>query len=96
MEKAIFTITENAPLTESVFRLRLAGDTSAITSPGQFVNILLDGFYLRRPFSVCDWDEGEQRGAHRAPYVLPHARSTSSISTASGRRKRAMRLAAVV
>ena len=59
MEKAIFTITENAPLTESVFRLRLAGDTSAVTAPGQFVNILLDGFYLRRPFSVCDWDEGE-------------------------------------
>ena len=59
MKETIFAITENAPLTESVFRLRLAGDTSAITSPGQFFNILLDGFYLRRPFSVCDWEDGE-------------------------------------
>ncbi len=59
MEKTIFTITENAPLTESVFRLRLTGDTSAVTVPGQFVNILLDGFFLRRPFSVCDWEAGE-------------------------------------
>ena len=48
MKKSVFTITENAPLTESVFRLRLAGDTSAVTAPGQFVNVLLDGFYLRR------------------------------------------------
>ncbi len=59
MKEVVFTITENAPLTESVFRLRLAGDTAAITAPGQFVNVLLDGFYLRRPFSVCDWEEGE-------------------------------------
>ena len=58
MKESVFTITENAPLTESVFRLRLAGDTSAVTAPGQFVNVLLDGFYLRRPFSVCDWDDG--------------------------------------
>ena len=36
----------------------LAGDTSAITAPGQFVNLLLEGKYLRRPISICDWDEG--------------------------------------
>ena len=35
----------------------LAGDTSAITAPGQFINIKLDGFFLRRPISVCDYNE---------------------------------------
>ena len=38
--------------------MKLSGDTSAITAPGQFVNIRLDGLFLRRPISVCDWDDG--------------------------------------
>ena len=59
MKEGFFTITENTPLTQSVYRMRLAGDTSAITSPGQFVNIKLEGYYLRRPISVCDCVEGE-------------------------------------
>ena len=59
MKQSLFTITENTPLTKSVYRMRLAGDTSDITASGQFVNILLDGFYLRRPISVCDRTEGE-------------------------------------
>lgn len=50
----IFTITENTPIAESMFRMRLQGDTSDFSAPGQFVNIRLDGFYLRRPISVCD------------------------------------------
>ncbi|MBQ6341936.1 MAG: dihydroorotate dehydrogenase electron transfer subunit [Anaerolineaceae bacterium] len=54
MKQQIFTIIENKPLTESVYRLRLGGNTSAITAPGQFVNIKLEGKYLRRPISVCD------------------------------------------
>ena len=58
MKQSIFRILENTPLTESVFRLRLAGDTSEITTPGQFVNILLDGHFLRRPISVCDCEDG--------------------------------------
>ena len=58
MKQSIFEILENTPLTESVYRLRLAGDTSAITAPGQFVNILLDGHFLRRPISVCDCEDG--------------------------------------
>ena len=56
MQQTVFTILENAPLTREVYRMALAGDTSAITAPGQFVNISLDGHYLRRPISVCDWD----------------------------------------
>ena len=54
MKQQLFTIIENKPLTDSVYRLRLGGNTSAITAPGQFVNIKLEGKYLRRPISVCD------------------------------------------
>ena len=54
MKQGLFEIIENTALTDTVFRMRLRGDTSAITSPGQFVNILLDGLFLRRPISVCD------------------------------------------
>ncbi|MCQ2447023.1 MAG: dihydroorotate dehydrogenase electron transfer subunit [Clostridia bacterium] len=54
MLQSIFTVEENFPLTSSVYRMRLTGDTSAITAPGQFVNLKLDGFYLRRPISVSD------------------------------------------
>lgn len=56
MKQVIFTIKENTALTPTVYRMVLSGDTSAITATGQFVNIALDGFYLRRPISVCDWD----------------------------------------
>ena len=58
MKQSIFQITENTPLTDSVYRMRLVGDTSHITAPGQFVNLQLDGFYLRRPISVCDCEDG--------------------------------------
>ena len=57
MKQSIFTVLENQALTRDVFKMVLEGDTSAITASGQFVNILLDGLYLRRPISVCDWDE---------------------------------------
>jgi len=58
MNRAVFTIESNASLTEAVFRMTLCGDTSAITAPGQFVNIALAANYLRRPISVCDWEPG--------------------------------------
>lgn len=58
MKKSFFTIIENQRLAPEVFRMVLEGDTSAITSPGQFINISVEGFYLRRPISVCDWEEG--------------------------------------
>ena len=57
MKQSIFTITENIPLTRDVMRMVLSGDTSAITAAGQFVNIQLSGKFLRRPISVCDYDE---------------------------------------
>jgi len=58
MKQLIFKITENVNLTENVLRMKLAGDTTGIAC-GQFVNIKLDGFYLRRPISVCDLNDGE-------------------------------------
>ena len=57
MKQSIFKILSNTPLTDNVYKMVLGGDTSAITASGQFVNIQLDGFYLRRPISVCDYDE---------------------------------------
>ena len=57
MKQSLFKIIENTPLTENVFKMVLQGDVSAITAPGQFVNIKLDGLYLRRPISVCDVGE---------------------------------------
>ena len=57
MKQGLFQIVENTPLTDSVMRMRLAGDVSDITASGQFINIKLEGKYLRRPISVYDRDE---------------------------------------
>ena len=56
MKQSMFTILSNEALTSSVYKMVLEGDTSAITASGQFVNIQLDGLFLRRPISVCDYD----------------------------------------
>ena len=59
MKQRIFEILTNEALTSNVYRMTLEGDTSAITAPGQFVNIRLAGKFLRRPISVCDWEDGK-------------------------------------
>lgn len=59
MRQLLFEIKENRPLTKDIMEMVLAGDTSDITRPGQFVNIKLDGLYLRRPISICDAEEGK-------------------------------------
>ena len=56
MKQSIFTILSNTPLTDCVYKMVLSGNTSAITAPGQFVNIQITGKFLRRPISVCDYD----------------------------------------
>ena len=56
MKQGIFKIIENTQLNSSVFKMRLQGDVSDITASGQFINIQLEGHYLRRPISVCDVD----------------------------------------
>ena len=57
MKQEIFEVAGNRNLTDTVFEMLLYGDTSAITAPGQFINIKLNNFFLRRPISVCDCDE---------------------------------------
>ena len=54
MNQRILKVTENTALTSNVYKMVLKGDVSEVTKPGQFINIKLDGFYLRRPISVCD------------------------------------------
>lgn len=58
MKQSIFEIKSNTALTKTVYKMELKGDVSDITSSGQFVNIKLDGFYLRRPISVNDCENG--------------------------------------
>ena len=57
MKQSIFTIVSNEALTDVVYKMVLEGDTSAITNCGQFVDLRLPEKYLRRPISVCDYDE---------------------------------------
>ena len=57
MYQGFYEIKSNKQLTDSIFEMVLMGDTSSITAPGQFINIKLDGFYLRRPISICDYDD---------------------------------------
>ena len=59
MDTKIYKIVSNKQLTPSIYEMKLEGDTSMISAPGQFLNIKLDGFYLRRPISICDWNEKE-------------------------------------
>ena len=73
VKQITLTVTENTRLADGIYRLRLAGDTSAITAPGQFVNLKLSGFFLRRPISVCDWSDGELTLIYK---VLGHGTET--------------------
>ena len=59
MKQEIFKILSNEVIADKVYKMVLSGDTSDITATGQFVNLKLDGFYLRRPISVCDFEEGK-------------------------------------
>ena len=56
-KRDIYTVLENKKIAKDVFLMVLEGDTKYITAPGQFINILVEGFYLRRPISICDWDD---------------------------------------
>ncbi len=58
MKQGLFTILSNDVIADKVYKMTLSGDTSDITATGQFVNIKLDGLYLRRPISVCDYEDG--------------------------------------
>ena len=57
MKQEIYKIKSQQTIANDVVKMVLEGNTDGITASGQFVNIKLDGFYLRRPISVCDYDE---------------------------------------
>lgn len=56
MIKSCYKVESNEKIAKSVYKMVLSGDTSAITRPGQFINIKVPDKYLRRPISVCDFD----------------------------------------
>ncbi len=56
MKQSIFKVETNKKIAKDVYEMTLSGDTTDITATGQFVNIKLDGMFLRRPISVCDFD----------------------------------------
>ena len=86
-----YTIAENAPIALDVYRLKLEGDTSAITAPGQFLDLRLPGFFLRRPISICDWDEKSvtllYKGGGTAPDGLPGCPRALGLVARGGRAK---------
>ena len=57
LKQDIYTITSNKKIADKTYEMILSGDVGAFSAPGQFVNIKLDGFFLRRPISVCDINE---------------------------------------
>ncbi len=57
MIQAFYEILSNEKIAKNVYKMVLCGDTSPITAPGQFVNLKLEGKFLRRPISICDWNE---------------------------------------
>ena len=65
MNQGIFTVIENSRIGADIYSLRLSGDCSAIAAPGQFAGIKIEGKFLRRPFSVCDWDTDSLRIVYR-------------------------------
>ena len=88
MIQTTYTILENVPLTPAVHRLRLAGDTGAIHTPGQFLELQLPGFFLRRPLSVCDWDSGSVTILYKivghGTDWLSHCRTGQTLDALSG------------
>ena len=57
MKQLLFEILYNECIAKDIYKMVLKGDTDDITAPGQFINIKIEGFYLRRPISVCDYDD---------------------------------------
>ncbi|MBE5777956.1 MAG: dihydroorotate dehydrogenase electron transfer subunit [Clostridiales bacterium] len=77
-----FIVKENRWLTKDVLLMRLCGDTRSIVKPGQFVQIALPGFYLRRPISVCDWQMGEEGSLTLIYKVVGHGTEAMSLMEA--------------
>lgn len=64
--QGMYTIEKNVGIARDVYEMVLAGDTASLQRPGQFVNIRLEGLYLRRPISVCRYRPGEMTLLYKA------------------------------
>lgn len=92
MKREKFQITANKKIAKDVYKLVLNGDTSEITAPGQFVNILIEGFYLRRPISICSYQERELtliykvvgKGTRKLSYMTENEELDLLISLGNG------------
>lgn len=58
-KKGIYKVKSNKKIADQVFEMILEGQTKYIQKPGQFINIEIEGFYLRRPISICEYKENE-------------------------------------
>lgn len=58
MKQCIYLVEKNERIARDTYRIVFSGDSSAFMAPGQFLNLRVKGLYLRRPFSVCEWEEG--------------------------------------
>ncbi len=58
MKQQILRVTENIRIAENVYKMVLENPELEEQKPGQFINIRIDGLYLRRPISVCESDPG--------------------------------------
>ena len=74
-----FTIKEQRQLTSTVYFMRLQGDTTGISKTGQFVQIQLPGFYLRRPISINDWVSGENGTLDLIYKVVGHGTEATKL-----------------
>ena len=88
MQEVFLSVTDNRPLTKDVYEMTLQGDLSAIRAPGQFVNLRVEGCYLRRPLSVCD-REGDRltliyRVVGKGTEILSGMKPGTKINTLTG------------
>ncbi len=88
MKESIYKITENCQIADKTFGMELSGDSAAVSRPGQFINILLPGSFLRRPFSVCDYGEGWIRIIYKivgkGTEKMSHLQKGDELSVISG------------
>ena len=81
MKQVIFTLKSTERLAENVYKSVFAGDTSGITGAGQFVNVKIDGLYLRRPISVADKTDGALTLVYKTVGKGTTALSTAAVGT---------------
>ena len=88
MKEVNYTVESNRRIARDIWEMVLCGDNSAITRPGQFVNLLIEGCYLRRPLSVCNVESDRltliYKVVGKGTEILSRTQSGTVINTLSG------------